>query len=60
MVIDRFYPSSKLCNNCGWKNTQLKLCDRKWTCPDCGLELDRDFNAADNVKDEGIRIYQGG
>ena len=60
VVIDRFYPSSKLCNNCGWKNTQLKLCDRKWTCPDCGMELDRDFNAADNVKDEGIRIYQGG
>ena len=60
VVIDRFYPSSKLCNNCGWKNTQLKLCDRKWTCPDCGMELDRDFNAADNVKDEGIRIYQAG
>ena len=33
--IDQWYPSSKLCNCCGYKNTNLTLNDRTWTCPDC-------------------------
>ena len=49
--IDRFYPSSKLCNKCGYKNIELKLSDRKWACPKCKAEHDRDINAAINIRD---------
>ncbi len=58
IIIDRFYPSSRLCNNCGWKNTDLELQDRKWHCPCCGMELERDINAAENVRDEGLRTLE--
>lgn len=44
----RFYPSSKTCSSCGTINTNLKLSDRIYTC-ECGLEIDRDFNAAINL-----------
>jgi len=54
--IDRFYPSSKLCNNCGYKNNNLTLKERKWKCPECGEIHDRDYNAAINIKKEGQRI----
>lgn len=54
--IDRFYPSSKLCSNCGHKNTELKLSDREWTCSSCGTKHNRDFNAAINILNEGKRI----
>jgi putative transposase len=55
--IDRFYPSSKTCNCCGTINKELKLSDRTWTCDSCGTELDRDYNAALNIKDEGKRKF---
>lgn len=55
--VDRFYPSSKTCNHCGYIKRDLKLSDRQWICPDCGAVIDRDFNAACNIKDEGLRIY---
>ena len=45
-----FYPSSKTCSNCGWKNDNLKLSDRTFKCQICQHELDRDFNAALNLK----------
>jgi len=51
--INRFFPSSKTCNICGWINQELKLSDRKWTCAN-GHELDRDLNAAKNILDEGL------
>ena len=54
--IDRFFPSSKLCSNCEYKNTELKLSDREWTCSSCGTKHDRDFNAAINILNEGKRI----
>lgn len=54
--IDRFFPSSKLCSNCGHKNNELKLSDREWICSECGTKHDRDFNAAKNIKKEGKRI----
>lgn len=54
--IDRFFPSSKLCSNCGNKNSDLKLSDRKWTCKACHTHHDRDFNAATNIENEGRRI----
>ena len=48
--VDRFYPSSKLCNTCGHKNKALMLSDRKWRCIECNTEHDRDINAAINLK----------
>lgn len=58
--IDRFYPSSKLCNNCGYKNDELTLNDRRWNCFKCNYEHDRDVNAAINIKKEGERILKIG
>ncbi|MBQ9520423.1 MAG: transposase, partial [Acholeplasmatales bacterium] len=48
--VDRYYPSSKTCNKCGYKKNDLKLSDRVFICPNCGLEIDRDYNAAINIK----------
>lgn len=56
VFIDRFYPSSKTCNNCGYVNKQLTLNDREWICPQCGKVISRDYNAALNILDEGMRI----
>lgn len=56
--VGRFFASSKLCNNCGYKKTDLKLSDRVWTCPDCGEVIDRDVNAAKNILEEGLRILK--
>lgn len=56
VYVDRFYPSSKTCHNCGYINKQLKLSDRQWICPVCGEVIDRDYNAALNILDEGLRI----
>lgn len=50
LVANRFYPSSKLCSNCGWKDTQLQLSDRVFKCQGCGLNIDRDLNAALNLQ----------
>ena len=49
--IGRFDPSSKLCSNdgCSYKNPNLKLSQREWTCPDCNTVHDRDINAAKNI-----------
>lgn len=48
--IGRFDPSSKMCNNCGYRSQELKLTDREWVCPVCGEKHDRDVNAAINIK----------
>ena len=55
--IDQWFPSSKLCHCCGWKNKELTLKDREWICQECGVIHDRDINAAINIKNEGLRIY---
>lgn len=54
IYIGRFEPSSKLCSNCGWKNIELKLSDRVWQCKECGIDHDRDVNAAINIKKFGL------
>ena len=46
---DRFYPSSKTCSHCGSVKTNLKLKDRTYVCEECGLVIDRDYNAAVNL-----------
>lgn len=56
VFVDRFYPSSKTCNHCGYINKNLKLSDRQWVCPDCGEIIERDYNAALNIRDEGIKL----
>jgi putative transposase len=50
VIADRWYPSSRLCSVCGWKNESLALKDRSWTCPECGTHHDRDVNAARNLE----------
>ena len=47
--VDRFFPSSKKCSHCGEIKKDLKLSDRTYICPECGLEIDRDYNAALNL-----------
>lgn len=46
VFVDRFYPSSKTCNHCGYINKNLTLKDRQWVCPQCGRTIERDYNAA--------------
>ena len=53
---DKFYPSSKTCNHCGYVKKDLKLSDRTWICPECGEEIQRDQNAAKNLKDNALKI----
>jgi putative transposase len=55
VVADRWFPSSKTCSGCGWRNPSLKLSDRTFTCAECGLVLDRDLNAAVNLRNLGLR-----
>ena len=55
VIIDRFYPSSKTCHNCKYIYKDLKLSEREWLCPQCGKEIDRDYNASLNILDEGLR-----
>lgn len=57
--VGRFYPSSKTCNHCGYIKKDLKLSDRRWVCPVCGEVIDRDYNAACNIRDKGIEILVG-
>lgn len=54
--VDRFYPSSKLCHDCGYKYKELQLSEREWTCEQCGTMHDRDVNAALNIRDEALRL----
>jgi len=57
--VNPFYPSSKLCSVCGYKNENLKLSDRRWVCPNCGTEHDRDYNATLNLLREGLKLLKG-
>lgn len=50
-VVNRLYPSSKKCSRCGYIKKDLKLSDRIFECPNCGLVIDRDYNASLNIRD---------
>jgi putative transposase len=56
VVVNQFYPSSKMCSHCGETKAKLALSDRVFECSNCGISLDRDVNAARNIRDEGIRL----
>jgi len=56
VVIDRWFPSSKLCSICDYKYKDLSLKEREWTCPQCHTHHDRDKNASVNIENEGKRI----
>jgi len=58
LKIGRFEPSSKIHNTCGYKNIDLSLTDREWTCPNCGEVVLRDLNAAINIKNFAINNHQ--
>jgi putative transposase len=49
ILVDRFYPSSKTCSDCGAVKTKLPLSERSYNCSSCGLVIDRDLNAALNI-----------
>jgi len=55
VVIGRFEPSSKVCSNCGNHKKDLKLSDRTYKCDKCDNSMDRDLNAAYNIKNFGVR-----
>ncbi|MDD1826253.1 transposase [Photobacterium sp. ZSDE20] len=58
--IDKWFPSSKRCNCCGHVVDSLPLHIRKWSCPECSSELDRDLNAALNIKAVGQTVLACG
>lgn len=55
--VDRFYPSSKTCSSCGYIKPQLELSERRWRCPMCQTEHDRDENASVNIHCEGASSH---
>ena len=57
--ISKWYPSTKTCNCCGNKVKSIPLGQRIYSCEKCGSVIDRDYNAALNIKDEGLRILIG-
>lgn len=54
VFADKWFASSKICHNCGHKYKDLSLSERKWVCPKCGTQIDRDENAAINLKNLGM------
>jgi putative transposase len=56
--IDKWYPSSKRCFDCGHILNSLTLDVRRWTCPECGVQHDRDINAARNIHAVGLTVFE--
>jgi putative transposase len=59
VVIDRWFPSSKMCSACGFVLAELGLKVREWQCPSCGTRHDRDVNAAKNILAAGLAVAGG-
>ena len=57
--IDRFYPSSKTCSNCGYIKKDLSLKDRVFYCPNCKTTINRDYNASLNIYRVGASTLSG-
>jgi putative transposase len=55
LFVDRYYPSSKIHHECGFKNDNLKLGESFWKCERCGQQVDRDLNASKNILNEGLK-----
>ena len=55
--VDRWFPSSKTCSACGHVHRELALSDRTYACTECGPAMDRDANAAVNIREEVLRIF---
>lgn len=60
VAIDQFFPSSKRCSCCGFTMQKMPLDVRKWNCPECGADHDRDVNAARNIKAAGLAVLAHG
>lgn len=60
VAIDQFFPSSKRCSCCGFTMQKMPLDVRKWHCPECGADHDRDVNAARNIKAAGLAVLACG
>jgi len=58
--VNRWFPSSQLCNHCNYQNKELKSAEREWTCWNCREHNDRDHNSAKNILEEGLRIRTSG
>ena len=59
IYADKWFASSKTCHECGAKNELLRLSDREWVCPECGSVIDRDLNAALNLRDYFRQLVGG-
>lgn len=55
VVIDKYYPSTKTCSNCGYVLEKIDTSVREWICPSCGAVHDRDANAAINIRNEALK-----
>ena len=58
LFVSKWFPSTKTCSCCGYIHKEIKLKDRTYVCPECGNTMDRDKQAAINLKNEAVRILQ--
>ena len=58
VMIEKWFPSTKRCSKCGFVKDNISLNTREWVCDRCGALHDRDINAAENIKIEGLRVLK--